>query len=255
MKPFLYQMMIPNLPNDNDKPPTLYAILESMVNYDNPNPVKIKDLSTQAHSEIFDFNYPLSANIDKEEFEVQILKKFLMRRIGFDTFTAFKIQLDVKLNEIMPNYNILFDALEGWEIFKDGEVTIRELDDSKISNSTDSRTNTVTNSINNRLASTTTSDRRSSDTPQSQISEVQDGSYVTNYDYDTNIDTTTSQTTGTNNSTDNGSNNTTDTIHTKETTTRSPADKIAVYKNFIENKNNIMTMIYSDLNELFYGLV
>ncbi|MBQ1550980.1 MAG: hypothetical protein IIZ67_02660, partial [Bacilli bacterium] len=41
---------------------------------------------------------------------------------------------------------------------------------------------------------------------------------------------------------------------TNETITRTPADKIRIYKEFIENKESIMTMIFKDLDSLFYGL-
>ncbi len=54
-----------------------------------------------------------------------ILNKFLTRRIGFDTVTAFKIQLNVKMNEIMPKFNKLFNSLENWDIFNDGEIIER----------------------------------------------------------------------------------------------------------------------------------
>ena len=64
-----------------------------------------------------------------------------------------------------------------------------------------------------------------------------------NYDTDTSTGTTTSNSSGTNTNT------------TNETINRSPADKIKIYNEFIENKNNIYTMIFKDLDSLFYGLV
>ena len=72
----------------------------------------------------------------REQIETMILNHFLQRRIGFETVTAFRIQLDVKLNEIMPLYNKMFDALENWEIFNDGEVTTRTGKDNRTSEST-----------------------------------------------------------------------------------------------------------------------
>ena len=114
-------MFYPFLPPNCNKPPTIYTILESIVNPDvdlnDPSPeVKIKDLAKTGRSTIFNFDYPLTSNITKEKFETIILNHFLQRRIGFETVTAFRIQLDVKLNEIMPLYNKMFDALENWEI-------------------------------------------------------------------------------------------------------------------------------------------
>lgn len=216
-------MITPWLPTNNDKPPTIYSILNSIVNFNNPNPVKITDLPKNARTTIFDFDYPLSDKVDKEQFECMILKKFMMRRIGFDTPTAFKIQLEVKLNEIMPYYNILFDAIDNWNLFNDGEITTRTINGS----------NTLNNTSNN------ISDRRYSSLPQNEISDVQNGNYMTDYNYDT--DNVTSNSTGSNTST--------------ETVTSSPSDKIKNYREFMENRNKIMSMIYNDLNDLFYGLI
>lgn len=110
----------PPIPPICDKPPTLYSLLESIVNYGKDDKQKIKDLAKYGRSTIFDFDYPLSNYINKEKFETMILNHFLMRRIGFETFTAFQIQLNVKLNEIMPVYNKMFDSLENWDLFSDG---------------------------------------------------------------------------------------------------------------------------------------
>ena len=120
-----YFMPFPPLPTNCDKPPTVYSILESIVNYGKEDKTKIKDLAKVGRFKIFDFDYPLSDKISKEDFEIMILNHYLQRRIGFDTVTAFKIQLDVKLNEIMPLYNKMFDSIDGWNIFNDGEKISR----------------------------------------------------------------------------------------------------------------------------------
>ena len=124
----LYPVMLyPILPTDNDKPPTLYAILNSIVNYDkvSDEQVKIKNLTREGRYKIFDFYYPLSSKVNKEEFEINILNHFIMRRIGYETFTSWQIALNSKLNEIMPKYNKILDALSEWDIFNDGErITI-----------------------------------------------------------------------------------------------------------------------------------
>ena len=94
--------MIPNLFKlgiSHDEPPTIYSLLNSYVNYSREVPVKIKDLARTGRVIFFDFDYPLAEGIDKADFETMILNHFLMRRIGYETVTAFKIALDVKLNE------------------------------------------------------------------------------------------------------------------------------------------------------------
>ena len=226
----LFYNMFRPLPTDYDIPPTIYAILNSYLNFDNDTPVKIKDLAREGRGVIFDFDYPLTTNITNEDFECMILNNFLMRRIGYDTVTAFKIALSVKLNEIMPKYNKLFDSMIGWNLFTDGEVITR------------TKNNTINSTSNSTVNGTNTSDRRYSDTPQNQLSDIRDGRYVTDYNYDTD--------------TSNSSNNATDSTTGLETESinRSNADKINLYKVFSSEINNVYTLIFKELEPLFYGL-
>lgn len=226
--------MIPNLmklANDYDEPPTVYALLNSYVNFGKETPVKISDLAKTGRGMFFDFDYPLASGISKEDFETMILNHFLMRRIGYETVTAFKIALNVKLNEIMPLYNKLFESIENWNLFNDGETISRTSIDNGSSSSIN---NTTTN---------TTSDRRYSSTPQNQIQDVKDGKYVSEFNYDTDK--------GSSNNTSNMLNNNT----TNETINRSPADKMMLYSEFLKNRQNIYTMIFKDLDSLFYQII
>lgn len=235
------------VPTDN-RPPTIYTILESIVNPDvdlnDPAPeVKIKDLAKAGRTTIFNFDYPLTSNISRETFEKMILNHFLYRRIGFETVTAFRIQLDVKLNEIMPKYNKLFDALENWDIFNDGEVTARKGEDISQTQNKNELTNTSINNTEN------ISDRRFSDTPQNQLQNIRDGSYVTKYNYDT--DTAKSN----DNSNSQGKSNTDSNNKYWEETKRSPADKIKIYQEMQYNIKSIYTLIFEELECLFYQLL
>ena len=239
--------MIPNLQklsHDYDMPPTLYSILDAMVNFDNPNPVKIKDLPAAGRSKIFDFDYPLSDKVNKADFEVLILKHYLMRRIGKETVTAFKLALDSKLNEIMPYYNKLFDADYNWKIFEDGEITTRNASTSNTDTNTSAST---TNGSSNNTASSTL-DHRYSDTPENKINQIKDGEYVTEYSLDQN-ETTTS---GTNETTTNNSAEASGTSTTTETISHTPADKMRNYVEYINNSKKIYSMIFKDLDVLFY---
>ena len=244
---FYSPLFIPFIPAMNEKPPTVYALLNSIVNFGKDDKTKIKDLASVGRTTFFDFDYPLTENITKEQFETMIVNRFLMRRIGFDTLTAFKIQLNVKLNSIMPLYNKMFDALENWNIFNDGEVTTETGTDER------QTTNTTQNILSNSSTtqSSSTSDRRNSELPQDQLENLRDGSYVGNYNYDTDTsngsDSSTSNGSATSNGTDNNE-------YTKEIR-RSPADKIAIMKEMQENINSIYEMIFKDLECLFYQLV
>ena len=236
-------MLMPMIPTWNEKPPTLYSILESIVNFDKEEQTKIKDLAKAGRSTIFNFTYPLSENISKEDFECMILNHFIMRRIGFDTLTAFKIQLDVKLNEIMPMYNKLIDLLYEENAF--GEITKKTGKDNRVvQNAT---TNEMENSSN--TSHENISDRRGSDTPQNHLENIRDGSYVTEYHYDkdNSKNTDTSKSNGKSNS------NTKDDNIYEETTSR--INLFEVYAKLNEEIKNIYTMIFKDLDCLFYQLV
>ena len=234
---------VPFIPVMNERPPTLYSLLQSIVNYGKDEQTKIKDLAKAGRTKIFDFDYPLSDKITKEDFECMILNHFIMRRIGFDTLTAFKIQLDVKLNEIMPMYNKLIDLLYEENAF--GEITKKTGKDNRVvQNAT---TNEMENSSN--TSHENISDRRGSDTPQNHLENVRDGSYVTEYHYDkdNSKNTDTSKSNGKSNS------NTKDDNVYEETTSR--IDLFEVYAKLNEEIKNIYTMIFKDLDYLFYQLV
>lgn len=235
------------IPVDYSIPPTLYRILNSRLNFDSETKTKIRDLAKNGREYIFDFTYPLSSNVDKETFEVSIINHFLMRRIGYETMTSFLIALDVKMNEIMPYYNKLFDMMEGWDIFNDGESMTREVEDSRNRNEESSGTN----SLSNQTSTSNTSDRRFSKLPQTNIQDVQSGTYLTEYSYDTDSGSATSSSTGS----ETRSGESEEQGNLLETISRSPSDKMKLYESFLNNKNKIMTMIYKDLDSLFYQVI
>ena len=206
----------------NTKPPTLYSILNSIANYDNENPVKIRELAIACHDKIFDFDYELSEALNKNEFEIDILNHFMMRRIGFETVTAFQLYLENKLKEILPYYNLMFDSFKDYNLFGSGETITRQTSDNK---------NVVNES--NSIGET-----RYSKYPMNQLEDINNGSYVSEQ---------------TRNTINNNSNSTDNTL-TNETINRSPVDKMSIYKSFLETKQSVMSMIYKELNSLFYGL-
>lgn len=246
-----YFLVFPRIPSYNQQPPTVYSILESIVNYDKEPKTKVKDLAKEGRGKIFNFDYPLTKLITKEKFETMILNHFLMRRIGFETVTLFSIQLDVKLNEIMPLYNKMFESVENWDIFNDGEITEKTGTDNRTIDNTAETSNTLENQSTTN--SSETSDRRNSELPQDQLELLRDGSYVSNYSYDQNNGESTDNSSS--NGTSNSKNNTKDDNEYHEIVKRSPADKIAIYKEFQENINSIYGMIFKELECLFYQLV
>lgn len=227
-------MFYPMLPNDCNKPPTIYSLLESIVNFENDTPVKKSELAKNGRSEIFDFDYPLTSNISKEDFEVMILNNYMMRRIGYETPTAFKIAMEVKLNSIMPIYNKMFDSLENWNLFTDGENITRTV----------TRGENSTTTSNSSLNSTTRDDNRYSDTPQGRLTDIEAGTYMSDYTLNQNTSNSTGNSTDTNNK--NGTES--------ESIIRTPGEKLELYKEFQNNIKSIYGLIFDELDDLFYSL-
>lgn len=206
----------------NPKPPTLYAILNSIANYDSETKTKIRNLASVTHNKIFDFDYELSEALDKNQFEVDILNHFMMRRIGFETVTAFQLYLENKLHEILPYYNLMFDAFKDYNLFGSGETIERITNDNR----------------NISVNGNSSGETRTSELPQNRLSDINAGTYVSTQST-SNV---------------NSANNTSDVNQTNETINRSPVDKMSIYKSFLETKRSVMSMIYKELDVLFYGI-
>ena len=230
----------PRIPHINEKPPTLYAIMNSIANFGKEDKTKIRNLAKVSRETIFDFDYPLSSTMNREDFEIQILNHFMYYRIGFQTITAFKVQLENKLNEIMPMYNKLFDVFKDWNIFDDGEKTTHT------GNDTRTITRNQTTNLENNTTNNTETEVKNSDLPQSKLQNLRDEQYVNNFNI-TNAK-------GNDNSNSNGetNENSTDTNEYNEQYMKSNPDRIGIYKEFLENTKSIMNMIYKDLSVLFY---
>lgn len=247
-------MIYPIYQQGNDLPPTLYSIMQSLVNYDTDEPIKIKDMWQKAREYIFNFDYVLSCNVSRETFEHNILNHYLMRRINFDTVTLFQIMLENKLSEILPKYNMIWDSMQGWDIFKSGTTTREYTDNTTTSN-------TVNNSVNGSITGENTGTTNTvnntgySDTPQSNIDDINSSEYLTEYTHkvsDNTITNNTSTTTSnTSTNTDNGKSDKT----INEVVTRTADNELYLLIQFQTEYNNIWTMLYKDLDCLFYGLV
>lgn len=227
----------------HDEPPTLYSIMESIVNFDREDPIKIRDLANYCRDKIFDFSYPISENFDKAKFEELFLKHYMFRRINYDTMTSFKLHLEVKLNDIMPKYNKMLDGFVLLNFDGDVEEHIRTQQTNNSSNSTGSTSGETSSS------GTGTLDSRNSDTPQNKLEDIRNGEYVTDYTYNQNTtqDSSTSESSMSSNSSDQGNLN--------ENITIKRADSIDEYIKFLEITNSIYSMIFKECDSLFYGII
>lgn len=241
-----------------DMPPTLYNMLNSKLNYGADKRVSAYDMAEQGRSVIFDFEYPVSEYFDKEAFEKAFIDYYLTRRLGMPTWTAWKIQLRAKLNLIMPIYKALYDAMGaefkitagGSETKTYSENTTDRTAEGKTANSNEDLTSDGSTE-NESIA-----DRRYSDTPQNHLSDIKNGEYITEYNYDTVTDkqqthnesgrtsTLTEDSTKTANGTRGGS----------ETITRTAPTAELLIK-WRDADMNLMRQIIDDCGDLFFGIM
>lgn len=162
---------------------------------------KIKDVIAKAIPKIFDFDFPIFDESYRNVLETKILKHYYTREIGLETYGLWKLKLDTKLNEIMPFYNQLyksalleFNPLYEVDYSKTGNRDSSGTRDNTENNSesydesidyNESHDESTTNSNDGTLSkgTTTTTTNYYSDTPQGAISNVIDGTYLTNATY------------------------------------------------------------------------
>lgn len=211
-----------------------------MYDYSEEIKTRTRELPSKYHDKLFDFDYPLTNNLNKDDFEIRIIKHFLLRRIGFETIQVFQIYLEDKLNTIMPLYNQMIDNIYyNSNLFK--EITENE-------SKTDS-TNTINTSGNTNSTSNNSgvNDLRHSDTPQNNISDVRNGSYLTDYDYNTSTDYT-----NTNSNATNESVNISDTQNNNQTIRYLTGKDV---KEFYNELNNVYSLIFDELEPLFLQII
>lgn len=226
----------------NDEPPTLYSLMESYVNYNSEVKTKIIDLPQAFREYLFDFDYPLDNSL-KPSFEENFLTHYMMRRIGFETYMSFKIHLKDKLNTIMPKYNKLL--LEFNNIDFKGVKEIHSRSYRKNMNEIDDKSNNETTTG----TSDNINDNRFSSLPQNEINDVKDGSYMTDYTYNTSSGRLGGSLIGT---TSGRKQNDENYIETIEIDKGDPTDE---YMKLQDKINNVYELIYKDLNCLFFQVV
>lgn len=65
----------------------------------------------QASPILFGFPYPIYDETHRDELQEKIIRHYWTREIGQETVGAFRLRLQVKMTEIMPYYNKLYEAM------------------------------------------------------------------------------------------------------------------------------------------------
>lgn len=270
-----------------DEPPTLFSLMKSIA----PNGTHTNDLWKFGRKYFFNFEYDLQG-INKEFFEKMVLNHYLTRRINYQTAELFKLKLESKLLEVLPKYNLLFNNIY-FNVFDNGtterQYTSREHyeDNSAEKNFTNENLNssvkgeqqTLANTENNIINNATnnsnaTNIRKFSDTPQNLITDIEDNNYLTEYEATKNENANTA--TENNNSktiqnaTLNNSNltlsnnsrnysNNKDSYYNKTNTNKenvvNTSNKLDSIIKIQQEYLSVFTILYKDLDCLFYGLV
>ena len=178
--------------------------LEASVGYNEFNRI-----ITEACPKVFNFDFPIFDESYRIVLERKILKHFYTREIGEETVGLWKSRLDTKLNEIMPYYNKLYisELLEFNPLYT---TDLTRKKDNEIDNQNGGTTDTTNNSTTNSTSQNTSSGQGSgtntnanvdkySDTPQGALTNVENGTYLTNARMVNDSATSTSTTSNTSN--------------------------------------------------------
>lgn len=186
-------------------------ICETMAGYDvSQGFSKIDEILDKAVPKVFDFEWPIFDEEYRVPLEKKILRYFYTREIGCETYGLWKLMLQNKLCEIMPYYNQLYKS----ELLMAGVNPLTDVDYTKSGNRTDegadTRTteregtdNTETTSTSKDVKKGETSGKEStsvygnqthikkySDTPQGILTGVENGTYLTEAEFNTDSDDT-----------------------------------------------------------------
>ena len=186
-------------------------ICETMAGYDvSQGFSKIDEILDKAVPKVFDFEWPIFDEEYRVPLEKKILRYFYTREIGCETYGLWKLMLQNKLCEIMPYYNQLYKS----ELLMAGVDPLTDVDYTKSGNRTDegadTRTteregtdNTETTATSKDVKKGETSGRDStsvygnqthikkySDTPQGTLTGVENGTYLTEAEFNTDSDDT-----------------------------------------------------------------
>ena len=87
----------------------LKVLIEQATQYDDEN-LSVRQKIEEGRKKLFDFSYPIFDEDYRAVFETNLIRKFYIREIGFETEGLFKFQLDSWLNLNMPYFNELFES-------------------------------------------------------------------------------------------------------------------------------------------------
>lgn len=70
----------------------------------------VNEVISRSRNKIFSFDYPIFDEDYREILETKIIKHYYTREISAETYGRWKLFLDMRMNEIMPYYNKLYES-------------------------------------------------------------------------------------------------------------------------------------------------
>lgn len=145
---------------------------------------KIDDVIVNSIDKIFDFSFPIFDEAYRSVLETKIVRHYYTREIGFETVALWKHFLNMRMNEIMPKYNKLYEA-EALDFSPFANIDYTEsYEGTGSGTNSNTDTGTMSEDINdNRNVDYTHNGNnidKYSDTPQGGLSGLLNDTYLTN---------------------------------------------------------------------------
>lgn len=200
---------------------------------------------------IIDFgNYPIFDENYRSVLENKILAHYrYLYQIGFETPELFTKMLQATMNEIMPYYNILYDAQKQ---LLDGNLW-KNVDLTETKNTQSEGTQETSGTVENKAESTSNGESKQlyQDTPQGKIYEsgLETGNWATNFttnNTETNLSDTSKGTTSTESSVKN-----TEDYMKNIVGSNGRLYHVEIFERILKNIQNIDANIIEDLSDLF----
>lgn len=221
---------------------------------------------------IFDFQFPIFDESYRKILEKKILRHYYTREISAETVGLWKLWLSTRLNEIMPNYNKLYEAelniinplyTTDMTTKRDNKRNDKRTGNENINDTTKIKSDGTSGGTSSGTANSTNTNAYS-DTPQGSLSGVDELTYLTNASKDTGSTTSNNSSSTT---THDESENTYGRVRNDSDSLNSVEDYLEHVYGYNGNKIsaellkkykdvmlNIDLMIINDLEDLFFQL-
>ena len=251
------------------------AGLTESVGYD-----RVNDVIERAMPKIFSFDYPIFDESYRSVLEKKIIKHYYTREIGLETYGLWQFKLDTKLNEVMPYFNqryksetLEFNPFYDFDLTREhtlGKDETGNLVGTATNTGESANTGTVSDAGTSSQTDENTATRKNkySDTPQGALTNLENGTYLTNAEIDdtavnnkSDVTTENTRTINTKNDVSNSSNTTTtNTIKSTEDFVEKVKGKQSgiTYSKMLEEYRktmlNIDMEVIDSLSDLFMNL-